>query len=177
MEESDHTLEQVIEDCKKDGHGFAYGMEWWNSTHFMNNNDCKIILKDTKISEPEPPHTANELDELCRTNQALCLSPIRSEIPVEDVCGPNMKFVDAICTPDCGKDEYLDGHCVEKPDNGFSTYVALFIFSMIPVWFAISGVYLAFGKKHRKLIPVILVIIGILWILGIYTNTLPVVFG
>ncbi len=82
------------------------------------------------------------------------------------ICSNGAKLMDGTCT-------------VEKEihDNAFSKYRALFIFSLIPVWFVFSGIYLAFGRNHKKLVAISLTVMGIFWILGIYTNTLPVSFG
>lgn len=82
------------------------------------------------------------------------------------ICSHGAKLTDGICR-------------VEKEihDNAFSKYRALLIFSMTPVWFVLSGIYLAFGKNHKNVVTTSLAIMGIFWILGIYTNTLPVSFG
>ena len=88
------------------------------------------------------------------------------EFTDEQICSHGAKLIDGICI-------------IEKEihDNELSTYLALFLFSMIPIWFVASVLYFIFGKKHKKSIAIILAIVGVLWILGIYTNTLPVSFG
>ena len=88
------------------------------------------------------------------------------EFAEEPICSHGAKLTDGICR-------------VEKEihDNTFSKYRALFIFSMIPVWFVLSGIYSVFGKNHKKVVTISLAIVGIFWILGTYTNALPVSFG
>lgn len=102
----------------------------------------------------------------------------RASLSDEDVCGPNTALVDGICTPDCREGtRYVDGVCFVDLDRDNSSYLALFLFSIIPVWFILSGMYFVFGKRQKKLIVSSLVMIGIIWILVVYTNTLPVSFG
>lgn len=88
------------------------------------------------------------------------------EFTGEQICAHGSKLIDRICVIE-----------KESQNNELSTYLALFLFSMIPIWFVASVLYFIFGKKHKKLIVIILTIVGVLWILGIYTNTLPVSFG
>lgn len=83
-----------------------------------------------------------------------------------NICGEGATLKDGICIVD-----------VEIHDNEISKYMALFYFSMIPIWFAASVFYFVFGKKYKKLIGTILAIFGILWVIGIFTNYIPTAFG
>jgi len=103
----------------------------------------------------------------------------RTEIPVENVCGPNAVFVDGICTPDCGVGtEYVNGVCeiiIVEPShyvNNSPFYQALLMFSLFLWPYFISGaaifIVLAKTPRYKKSTRIAVTLFGslvIVWFL------------
>lgn len=128
FQESDNTLQQVLDHCNATGAVTDDKRRWWNATHYIDNVDCEFLDKVRGSStyglpidnyEPAPPTISDEQQRMIRE---YCETGIRHPdmigipqcIKNKLVCGPNSKLVDGICT-------VINGKC--EPDiNGNTTW-------------------------------------------------------
>ena len=120
------------------------------------------------------------ISTMAEEDLSLDSSRPRTEIPVENICGPNTEFVDGICTPICGEGtKYVNGVCeiiiIESSHyvNTSPFYQALLMFSVFLWPFFISGsaIFIALAKtpRYKKSTRIAVVLFGSLVIIGFLT--------